>query len=147
MIPLSVFFFIFYIWLLIFVFLDAEKLWFPLPACQIGCFSIFFPAEWRLLASSLAAVKAVKHGCRLLFDHHRHGLLFASTLHIFWPFPTYLIIYQHSPSKLVFPCPFGSSYWRKLNPSSVTSWFKWLSDLNDWFLWSVSVRLQSASSY
>lgn len=43
---------------------DAALLYYFLFATLIIC-----SAEWRVLSFSFAAAKAVKHGCRLLFDH------------------------------------------------------------------------------
>lgn len=146
-----------YFLMLVSIFLDAEKLWVLQPACRIWC--------WASLLFSICGFNNLlcwvtppllqfcsSKGCQTLLQASLWPLetqliVPLPPLHTFRPFPTYLIIYQHPLSKLMFPCPFRSSDWRKLNPSSVTSWFKWPSDLNDWVLWSVSVHLQSASLY
>lgn len=57
------------------------------------------------------------------------------------------IIYQLSRSRYVAGVGFRNPCWTEMKPLGVTGWFKWSSDLNDCFLWSASVRSQSANSY
>lgn len=57
------------------------------------------------------------------------------------------IIYQLSRSRYVAGVGFRNPRWTEMKPLGVTGWFKWSSDLNDCFLWSASVRSQSANSY